>query len=81
MTLAGVDKRIYGLTPVPLGQRGRNADRFWSPRSMGEIDPVKHWNTELQERLGKTPQGLAVLTECSRYGPYCGNVRLAGENY
>lgn len=68
VTFAEVDKRIYALTPKPVGKSCRSAGRFWSRQAFDKIDPNQHWNTELQGMLGKTPHSLAILRGPGSYG-------------
>ena len=68
VTFAEIDKRIYALTPAPVGKSCRGAGKFWSRQAFDEIDPNQHWNTELQEMLGKTPYSTAVLRGPGSYG-------------
>ena len=69
VTYAEVDKRIYAITPVPVGESCRGHERFWTPDSSKEaldVNPSR-WNTEMQAMLGKSPSRTAVLHE-SGYG-------------
>ena len=65
VTYAEVDKRIYAITPVPVGESCRGRGRFWTPDSSKEaldVNPSR-WNTQMQAMLGKSPNSTAVLRE------------------
>ncbi|KAL6718132.1 hypothetical protein ACLMJK_004219 [Lecanora helva] len=61
-----VDKRIYALTPVPVGQSCRDGT-YWTADSSTEalsIDATK-WSAEMQSMLGTSPKTTAVLFDGS----------------
>ena len=63
VTYAEADKRIYAITPVPVGKSCLSAERYWTPESSTEalnVDPAC-WNTEMQAMLGKRPEMTAVV--------------------
>ena len=65
VTYAEVDKRIYAITPVPVGESCRRHGRFWTPDSSKEaldVNPSR-WNTDMQAMLGTSPNTTAVLKD------------------
>ncbi len=83
VTYAEADKRIYAITPVPVGKSCRRDERYWTPESSTEalkVDPAC-WNTEMQALLGKSPettaivhqQGGGVLVSCYASEPKTGD--------
>lgn len=63
VTYAEVDKRIYAITPVPVGKSCLGAERYWTPESSTEaldVDPAC-WETEMQAMIGKRPEMTAVV--------------------
>ena len=78
-TFAEVDKKIYGLIPVPTGKSCRDSERFYSPQILNEIDPVRQWNAEVQEMLGKSPQTTAVIWESATYALLVSRYGLEGK--
>ena len=65
VTYAEVDKRIYAITPVPVGESCRSHGRFWTLDASNEaldVNPSR-WNPEMQAMLGKSPNTTAVLQD------------------
>ncbi|CAF9933677.1 MAG: hypothetical protein HETSPECPRED_008740 [Heterodermia speciosa] len=64
VTYIEVEKSIFALTPVPVGQSCRDAEGFWTPQVLEQalkVDPAQHWHPEMQAMLGTSPETTAIL--------------------
>ena len=61
---AEVDKRIYALSPVRVGEGCREGGRFWTPDTSDDafnVVPAQCWNPEMQAMLGTSTETTPVL--------------------
>ena len=67
ITFIEVDKRIYGITPMPIDGPPRNMSRFWTMEAAEKalhIDTSHQWSVEWQAMLNQNqPQKLVVVYE------------------